>query len=140
MKLLLDTHIWLWSFLEPERLGPRVTEALKEADNELWLSPISVWEAHLLAERNRIRLEPSPERWILDALREGPMKNAQLNREVALDSRRLSAPTQDLADRFIAGTARVYETSGGSPRSTGVAASIGSCRGRSLRAGHRGRA
>lgn len=109
MKLLLDTHIWLWSFLEPERLGPRVTEALKEADNELWLSPISVWEAHLLAERKRIRLEPSPERWILDALRKVPMKDAQINREVALDSRRLSVPTQDPADRFIAATARVYE-------------------------------
>lgn len=56
MKLLLDTHIWLWSFLEPERLGSRIAEALTEEDNELWLSPISVWEAHLLAERNRIRL------------------------------------------------------------------------------------
>lgn len=41
---------------------------LMEEDNDLWLSPISVWEAHLLAERNRIRLDPTPERWIFDAL------------------------------------------------------------------------
>lgn len=108
MKLLLDTHIWLWSFLEPERLGPRIVEALMEEDNELWLSPISVWEAHLLAERNRIRLEPSPELWILDALREVPMNDAPLNREVALESRRITVPTEDPADRFIAATARVH--------------------------------
>ena len=37
MKLLLDTHIWLWALLEPERLGPGVRAALESADNELWL-------------------------------------------------------------------------------------------------------
>jgi PIN domain nuclease of toxin-antitoxin system len=42
MRLLLDTHIWLWSLLEPERLGKRAANALKNPDNELWLSPISI--------------------------------------------------------------------------------------------------
>lgn len=58
MKLLLDTHIWLWSFLEPERLSRRVAEALEETAIELWLSPISVWEALVLSERGRGRLRP----------------------------------------------------------------------------------
>jgi len=109
VRLLLDTHIWLWSFLQPERLGSRVAAELESADNELWLSPISVWEALLLAERGRIRLLPSPERWILDALAEVPMTDAPLNREVALESRRLSMATKDPADRFIVATARVYD-------------------------------
>ncbi len=41
MRLLLDTHIWIWALLEPERLAPAVAEALEHEDNELWLSPIS---------------------------------------------------------------------------------------------------
>lgn len=108
MKLLLDTHIWLWSFLEPERLSPRVADALEQADNELWLSPITLWESLILAERGRVHLQPSPERWILDALDRAPMKDAPLSREVALESRRIEVPTLDPADRFLASTARVY--------------------------------
>lgn len=51
MKLLLDTHIWLWSLLEPERLGPEVRRAFEGSGNELWLSPISIWETLMLVER-----------------------------------------------------------------------------------------
>jgi PIN domain nuclease of toxin-antitoxin system len=109
VRLLLDTHIWLWSFLEPERLTRRIASALEDPENELWLSPISIWEALILAEKGRIRLVPTPERWIRDALREVQMLEAGLNREVALESRSLTIPTQDPADRFIAATARVHE-------------------------------
>jgi PIN domain nuclease of toxin-antitoxin system len=109
VRLLLDTHIWLWSFLEPERLTRRIASALEDPENELWLSPISIWEALILTEKGRIRLVPTPERWIRDALREVQMLEAGLNREVALESRSLTIPTQDPADRFIAATARVHE-------------------------------
>ena len=54
VKLLLDTHIWLWALLEPERLTAPVSDALQSPENELWLSPISVWEATMLAERGRV--------------------------------------------------------------------------------------
>ncbi len=109
MKLLLDTHIWLWSLLAPAKLGRRVAEELEREDNELWLSPVSVWEALVLAEKGRIELLPDPERWVRDALREVPMQEAPLNREVAIKSRRLPIPDKDPADRFLAATAHVYE-------------------------------
>ena len=48
MTLLLDTHIWLWSALDPSRLSKRVKDALEDPSNELWLSPISVWETLVL--------------------------------------------------------------------------------------------
>lgn len=49
MKLLLDTHILLWSLLEPDRLHPRVAWELERAGNQLWLSPISTWEILILS-------------------------------------------------------------------------------------------
>jgi len=109
VKLLLDTHVWLWSFLQPHRLGRRAAAALEDADTELWLSPISVWETLVLAERHRIDLRPSAERWVRDALREVPLRDAAVNREIALESRRLAIGTQDPADRLLAATAKVYE-------------------------------
>jgi PIN domain nuclease of toxin-antitoxin system len=51
MKLLLDTHIWLWSVLEPERLSRRVSKEIQDMSNELWLSPISVWELIVLWQK-----------------------------------------------------------------------------------------
>jgi PIN domain nuclease of toxin-antitoxin system len=45
MRLLLDTHIWVWSALDRSRLSGRLIAALENPQNELWLSPISLWEA-----------------------------------------------------------------------------------------------
>ena len=56
MKVLLDTHIWIWSQVEPERLSKRLSRLLAAGDTELWLSPISIWELLLLAERRRVDL------------------------------------------------------------------------------------
>ena len=108
MKLLLDTHIWLWMLLEPERLAAPVAAALGDAGNDLWLSPISVWEAIVLAEKGRLVLDLGPVEGIRDALRALPVREAALTREVALVSRTVDLPHQDPADRFIAATAKVY--------------------------------
>lgn len=54
VNLLLDTHTWVWSHVAPERLTKRVTAALRNGNNDLWLSPISIWEFLLLAERGRL--------------------------------------------------------------------------------------
>jgi PIN domain nuclease of toxin-antitoxin system len=109
VRLLLDTHIWLWSLLEPERLSRQAARVLEDAENELWLSPISVWEALLLAERGRIQLEVVPTRWVEDALRAFPVRDATLTREVAVVSRAVDLLHEDPADRFIAASAIVYE-------------------------------
>lgn len=111
MNLLLDTHIWVWSHVAPERLTKRVTAALLDRGNELWLSPISVWEFLLLAERGRVRTRTgeTPAEWIDAALARTPMRDAALTRAVALRSRTVTLGHADPADRFLAATADVYE-------------------------------
>lgn len=107
MKLLLDTHVWVWSLLEPERLAGRVARALADPANELWLSPISLWEFLVLVERGRIRLQDDPDRWIDTALERAPMNEAPLTHDIVRAGRRLNLPHRDPADRFIAATAKV---------------------------------
>ena len=109
MKLLLDTHVWIWSHLAPSELGNRAKRALLDPSNELWLSPISVWEFLVLVEKKRIQLKMRPEEWVAAALAEAPMHEATMNHEVALKSRSVKVEHQDPADRFLAATAAVYE-------------------------------
>jgi PIN domain nuclease of toxin-antitoxin system len=109
VKLLLDTHIWLWSLLEPERLGAEVRAALQADDTELWLSPISIWEALMLVERGRLAVDGDPVAWVEDMVRTLPRREAAVTHEVAIESRRVKLQHQDPADRFLAATAAVYQ-------------------------------
>jgi PIN domain nuclease of toxin-antitoxin system len=109
VRLLLDTHIWLWGLLEPERLSARVRKALVQPANEIWLSSISVWEALLLAEKGRLDLEGEPQTWIGRALDRMPVREAPVSIEIARESRRMAMAHEDPADRFLAATARVLD-------------------------------
>jgi PIN domain nuclease of toxin-antitoxin system len=109
VNLLLDTHVWLWSRLEPERLGSSARELLEDSANQLWLSPVSVWETLVLIERGRVLVTASPRDWVERALRTVPMRECPLTNQVALASRSLSLEHEDPADRFLAATAIVFE-------------------------------
>ncbi|MBW2429597.1 MAG: type II toxin-antitoxin system VapC family toxin [Deltaproteobacteria bacterium] len=109
LKLLLDTHIILWSVAEPEKLLPEIVEELENESNELWYSPISVWEIHLLAEKGHILVGSDIEKSIRDIFQKLPFTAAPINLEVALGSRQVNLPHQDPADRFLAATAVVYD-------------------------------
>ncbi|MGH8999775.1 MAG: type II toxin-antitoxin system VapC family toxin [Acidimicrobiia bacterium] len=109
MKLLLDTHIWIWSLLDPARLGRGIKRRLEDGANELWISPISLWETMLLVERGRIELDQPPSDWIDRQLIRVPLRDAPLTRAVAVKSRELTLIHEDPADRFLAATAAVYE-------------------------------
>jgi PIN domain nuclease of toxin-antitoxin system len=107
-KYLLDTHILLWSLLEPKHLSEKVAEELDNPANELWLSPITIWEIIILAEKGRIRLDQDPAPWMENVLAALPFHQAVLNHAIAIQSRTISLPHQDPADRFIAASAVVY--------------------------------
>lgn len=108
MKLLLDTHIWIWSVGDRARLRPRVLKALESSANELWLSPISVWELAILAEKGRVVLSVDVEEWIGQTLKAGPFKEAPLTMEVALATRGVGLSHRDPADTLLAATAKVF--------------------------------
>jgi PIN domain nuclease of toxin-antitoxin system len=98
----LGTHIWLWSLLEPARIVRTVAEALEEPSNELWLSPISVWELMILVEKGCVLLDRATEAWVQHTFKKVPFREAPLNHEIAIKSRCLSLPHQDPAERFLA--------------------------------------
>lgn len=109
MRFLLDTHVWIWSLDDPDRLLDGVARALRDPANEVWLSPISVWEVLLLVERGRLGLEEEPVRWIRRALDASRVREAPINHPVAIRSREVELDHEDPADRFLAATAEIYD-------------------------------
>jgi PIN domain nuclease of toxin-antitoxin system len=109
MKLLLDTHIWIWMVLEPARLSRRVARALDDAENQLWLSPISVWELLMLTQKGRVQLNEDAVAWARRTLEQLQLHEAPLTTEVALETSRLNLAHSDPSDRLIAASAKVFE-------------------------------
>ncbi len=106
MNILLDTHIWLWAYLEPRRLGPRLLREFRNHANQLWLSPISTWEALTLHNNGRIQLPVDVDQWLRNATL--VTREAPLTHEIALAASRLPLH-QDPADRLLAATAQVLD-------------------------------
>jgi len=109
VNLLLDTHIFLWSMLEPERLSKNVAVELQKQENQLWFSPISSWEIMLLDKKGKIELDPHPASWLREAFKRVPVKEARINHEIAIQSCLINLPHQDPADRLLAATALIYD-------------------------------
>jgi PIN domain nuclease of toxin-antitoxin system len=108
VKLLLDTHIWLWSTLEPQRLTRRVDKALADPANELWLSPVSVGELVVLLRKGRLTLPEDTAAWVAKTMQDLELIEAPLTIEVALAISSINFPHGDPADHFLAATAKVF--------------------------------
>ena len=108
MKLLLDTHIWIWAVSRSERLSRGVRREMERKQNELYLSPVSIWEAHHLEERKRLRIRQGFGQWVKDVLVQIPILEAPFTFAVALEASKIDLPQPDLGDVLLAATALVY--------------------------------
>ena len=64
MKLLLDTHIFLWFISGDSRLSVSFRDAIRNPDNEVYLSVVSVWEAIIKYQLGKLPLPESPETYL----------------------------------------------------------------------------
>ena len=56
MRLLLDTHVFIWWADDPEKLSPAALAALEDEANELLLSVASVWEMQIKIQLGKLKL------------------------------------------------------------------------------------
>lgn len=108
MKLLLDTHIWLWTALEPDRLTRRVAREITDPENELWLSAVSIWELTVLQRKGRFNVPEKLTAWVQKSMRELELFEASLTVEVALALSSMAFSHADPADQFLVATAKVF--------------------------------
>lgn len=109
MKLLLDTHIWLWIHREPWKLTSHVHQSIADPQNDLWLSPVSVWEFVLLLEKKRVILLEEMNAWVEKSKKELLLQEAAFSWAVADELRHTTLDHRDPADRILVATARVFD-------------------------------
>jgi PIN domain nuclease of toxin-antitoxin system len=64
MKLLLDTHIFLWLISGDSRLSVAMSDRIRDPSNEVYLSVVSIWEATVKYQLGKLPLPDSPERYL----------------------------------------------------------------------------
>jgi PIN domain nuclease of toxin-antitoxin system len=65
MKILLDTHIFLWFISGDTKLPTDVRDAICDLDNEIYLSAVSIWEAIVKYQLGKLSLPEPPETYLL---------------------------------------------------------------------------
>ena len=56
MKLLFDTHAFIWWYNEPDKLPVKVLTACQDTRNSLFLSVASAWEMQIKNQLGKLRL------------------------------------------------------------------------------------
>ena len=59
MRLLLDTHVFLWVSNEYEKLSSSVTTAFQDSNNQIFLSLVSIWEIQIKQQLGKLELKTS---------------------------------------------------------------------------------
>jgi PIN domain nuclease of toxin-antitoxin system len=109
MTYLLDTHVWIWWNMEPQKLSRKIRSVLTASDRyaELLLASISLWEFCKLIEKERIGISCNPEEWMAEALRMPKLRVVHLTPAIAHRSTILPPSFHgDPADQIIVATAR----------------------------------
>ena len=109
MNLLLDTHIWLWIHREPWKLSSEINQAMADPSNDLWLSPVSVWEFVVLLEKKRVMLSEEMNLWVEKSRKELSLREAPFSWAVADELRYTILDQRDPIDRILAATAKAYD-------------------------------
>ncbi len=106
MRLLVDTHVWLWQGADSGRLGPQSRALLEDRSNDLYLSIASVWELSIKIAAGKLRLPLDLKPFVETRLAksEASVLNVSLNHAIAL--RGLEPAHGDPFDRMLVCQAR----------------------------------
>ena len=106
-KILLDTHVWLWWFLEPKRLSSQAVRLMEDTDTTLFLSAASSWEIAIKYALKKLRLPESPGRYIPTRLERGAVTALPIEHAHALRVAELPHHHRDPFDRLLIAQAQL---------------------------------
>ncbi len=109
MRLLLDTHVWLWLLTEPERLRADVLETLRDSRNQLLLSAASSWEIVIKFQQGKLDLPEPPNIYIPSCLRITGTEALPVEHAHALATAHLPMHHRDPFDRLLIAQAQVLD-------------------------------
>ena len=109
MRLLLDTHVWLWLIGPQDRLSSSALSALADAENELFLSAASGFEIALKAAIGKLRLAGPASVLVPSYLKRSGVRQLSINVEHALRAGELPMHHRDPFDRLLVAQAQMED-------------------------------
>ena len=97
MRLLLDTHLLVWWFVD-RRISQRATELIRDPANQLYASAASVWEVAIKAALGKIEVKPDA---LLAGLRDGGFQELAVSARHAIQVGLLPMHHRDPFDRLL---------------------------------------
>ncbi len=101
MKLLLDTHILLWSATDPSRLREHERSVLENGSHDVFVSIVTAWEVAIKQSLGKLELARPAEQWIPDVMRRTGFELAELGLSAALRVRSMPWHHRDPFDRLL---------------------------------------
>jgi len=101
MKLLLDTHVVLWSATAPDRLSPEARAALEDGTHDVLVSIVTAWEIAIKQSLGKLELARPAEQWLPEVLKRTGFEVAELGLSAALRVRKLDWHHRDPFDRLL---------------------------------------
>jgi PIN domain nuclease of toxin-antitoxin system len=101
VKILIDTHCWLWLNQSPQRFSKRTLATLADPDTERWLSVASVWELGIKVAMGKLALPVPVDDYVTTRLATTVTQPLSITASHALRASRLPAHHKDPFDRMI---------------------------------------
>jgi PIN domain nuclease of toxin-antitoxin system len=107
MKFLLDTHVWLWTLVSPQRISADTRELLAKPENSLLLSAASSWEIAIKYRLGKLPLPEPPARFIPPRLVRDGIESLSVQYHHAQAVAELPEHHKDPFDRLLVAQARI---------------------------------
>jgi len=99
MKVLLDTHTFIWAITDERRLSPRARSLI--ASSELWWSVVSLWEAIQKAQAGKLSLQLPAGPFLTGELRSNHVRLLPVSLSHVLRIEELPLHHRDPFDRLL---------------------------------------
>jgi len=109
LKLLLDTHVWLWMQVDPDRLQPEARTHIADPTNEVLLSAASSWEIAIKYSLGRLPLPADPAEYVPSRMSSSGTRGLPVHHAHALAVASLPSLHRDPFDRILIAQALVEE-------------------------------
>lgn len=101
MKLLLDTHVFLWFISGDNRLSVSFRDAVRNPDNDVYLSVVSIWEAIIKYQLGKLPLPESPETYLPKQRTRHSISSLPVDEESVAQLTKLPTLHRDPFDRLL---------------------------------------
>ncbi|MDQ7063337.1 MAG: type II toxin-antitoxin system VapC family toxin [candidate division KSB1 bacterium] len=101
MRLLLDTHIFLWYISGDKRISKSIKHQIQNAENDVFLSVISIWECIVKYQLGKLTLPDSPEKYLSYQRKRHQIANLDLDESSIMHLPHLPSIHRDPFDRIL---------------------------------------